>query len=70
MWGPSQKILHARGVGAETWKSVTRVRGTWGALRSIVFLHNWLLGTPFGVTKYAFPLGNCEKNKMQKNYRF
>ena len=30
--GPSRKILHARGVGSERRKSVTRVVGSWGAL--------------------------------------
>ncbi len=30
--GPSRKILHARGVGSERRKSVTRVAGSWGAL--------------------------------------
>ena len=30
--GPSRKILHARGVGSERRKRVTRVVGSWGAL--------------------------------------
>ena len=31
--GPSRKILHARGVVSERRKSVTRVVGSWRALR-------------------------------------
>ena len=30
--GPSRKILHARGVGSERRKPVTRQSGSWGAL--------------------------------------
>ena len=68
--GPSRKILHVRGVGSETRKKPARPVGSWGALRPKDFLYNWLLGTPLGVTPHATPLGDFEKNKMQKSSRF
>ena len=47
--GPSRKILHARGVGSERRKSVTRVPGSWGALgatRKIIVLSGRLVFWP------------------------
>ena len=51
--GPSRKILHARGVGSERRKRVTRLGGSWGALgatRKIKFYSgnslSWQLQAP------------------------